>query len=100
MDATNPCRQAFRDTLGPGRNRQSWDPIVVLAAVRGAAGVGAHKADQGGFNHVDDVGANTWSLANSSSTSRQSRLAWNGEYPWDGVRRTAGAEIDKLLCAS
>lgn len=31
---------------------------------------------------------------------RQSRLAWNGEYPWDGVRRTTGEEIDKLLCTS
>jgi hypothetical protein len=33
--ANNPCREAYLAYLGPGRARQSWDPIAVAVAVRG-----------------------------------------------------------------
>eukprot|EP00729_Bicosta_minor_P007225 gene7225-31713_t len=42
----NPCRQAFEDWLGPNNGRDSWDPITVVAAVRGSAGVHCKESRQ------------------------------------------------------
>ena len=38
-EETNPCRRAYIDYCGNGVNRPSWDPLTLIAAVRGAAGV-------------------------------------------------------------
>ena len=35
----NPCRRAYIDYCGHGVNRPSWDPLTLIAAVRGAEGV-------------------------------------------------------------
>ena len=99
-DAHNPCRQAYVDMLGYGGARPSWDPLVVLFAVRGCtAGLRCHNADQGFSNRVDEDGSNHWSASNGTApSSRQSRLAWDGERPWREAREAAGREIDALLC--
>ena len=36
---SNPCRRAYIDYCGHGVNRPSWDPLTLIAAVRGAEGV-------------------------------------------------------------
>jgi len=93
----SPCRQAYIDTLGPGADRRSWDPIVVLLAVRGAAALGCSKADQGFVNFVDRRGANFWE--ERAIRSRQSRLAWDGEpAEWAVGQAAVGSLIDELLC--
>ena len=38
-DESNPCRAAYIDYCGHGVNRPSWDPLTLIAAVRGAGGV-------------------------------------------------------------
>ena len=38
-DESNPCRKAYIDYCGHGVNRPSWDPLTLIAAVRGAEGV-------------------------------------------------------------
>ena len=38
-DERNPCRTAYIDYCGHGVNRPSWDPLTLVAAVRGAEGV-------------------------------------------------------------
>ena len=36
---SSPCRRAYIDYCGHGVNRPSWDPLTLIAAVRGAEGV-------------------------------------------------------------
>lgn len=55
----NPCRAAFMNRQGPGKNRESWDPATVLYAVRGLVG-GGWKAQSSGRNLVDPHGLNRW----------------------------------------
>ena len=38
-DSSNPCRRAYINYCGNGVNRPSWDPLTLIAAVRGAQGV-------------------------------------------------------------
>ena len=38
-DSSNPCRRAYINYCGTGVNRPSWDPLTLIAAVRGAQGV-------------------------------------------------------------
>ena len=56
----NPCRKAYIDYCGHGINRPSWDPLTLVAAVRGAVGVSCQETGQGGFNEVDEEGNNVW----------------------------------------
>lgn len=94
--ASSPCRQAYHDFHGPSRGRNSWDPVAVLLAVRGAAAVNCSKVEAGGTNVVDRRGANTWTAGHGT---KQSVLALNGERPWRRERAAASAELERLLCA-
>jgi len=99
----NPCRQAYELHLWGmnAKGRQSWDPLAVLVAVRGAASVNCSKMEEGGFNYVDENGANFWTPPdNSSNVSVQSLLTLSGTHPWREERELAGRAIDDLLCAS
>lgn len=98
---SNPCRQAYIDYLGPGGNRQSWDPIVVVLAVRGPSGMFGHLTDVGWRNMADEQGANFWSPPKQGEEpSRQSQFALSGSYPigWMQPRAAASAALDELLC--
>jgi len=88
-DSSNPCRQAFIDTLGPGENVQSWDMIVVLMAVRGEGEVGCRKDGQGGVNWVGEGGENQWM---DGTDSNQTYLVLETD---PGL---VGERIDRLLC--
>ena len=35
----NPCRKSYIDVVGTNHDRSSWDPLTLVAAVRGAAAV-------------------------------------------------------------
>jgi purine nucleosidase len=99
----NPCRQAYIDYLGPGGNRQSWDPVVVVLAVRGAEGMFGSLADVGWRNTANAQGANFWSLPatkEGEELSRQAQFTLNGNYPigWAQPRAAASAALDELLC--
>jgi hypothetical protein len=75
--------------------------LAVLVAVRGAASVNCSKMEEGGFNYVDENGANFWTPPdNSSNVSVQSLLTLSGTHPWREERELAGRAIDDLLCAS
>ena len=77
----SPCRRAFLDhqwgytSLG----RQSWDPLVIVAAVRGPEAVNMTEVDVGYRNLVDTNGANFWTAPRSpADEARQSQLALVG----------------------
>jgi len=56
--AANPCRAAYIDHQGPGKDRPSWDPSTVLMAVRG---LGAFwDAVEDGSNNIAKDGVNAW----------------------------------------
>lgn len=100
----NPCREAYR--LHPwGINfmgRQSWDPLVVLAAVRGPEAVNTSEVDIGWRNSANAVGANFWKAPQSTADeARQSQLALvgNASDSWRIARADAGRTLDDLLCA-
>jgi hypothetical protein len=62
-NAGSPCARAVALAGGPFHTRQSWDPIAVLAAVRGAAHPSLRVVALGGggaSNRVDGAGANFW----------------------------------------
>ena len=46
---------------GQGGSRQSWDPMTLLAAVRGPAQVGCREEGANGRNLIDLRGNNHWS---------------------------------------
>jgi len=113
---SNPCRQAYIDHVwglndrsavsgaliaeyGAPAGRQSWDPLAVLVAVRGAAAGNCTKDQPGGRNRVDYRGANYWTPPNASvAASKQSILALTGEQPWFAQRLAASKALDSLLC--
>ena len=101
--ATSPCRNVFLDHpwgVGPA-GRQSWDPLVVLVAVRGPAAANCTLMDVGGENSADDVGANYWTpptARNGSAATNQSVLVLRGATPWTQERRDAGGALEALLC--
>ena len=45
---------------GEGGSRQSWDPMTLLAAVRGPAMLGCRQEGTDGRNIIDQVGNNMW----------------------------------------
>lgn len=72
---TNPCRQAYIDHSGAGKDRQSWDPATTLYAVRGAAGFynltsGQNVIAADGNNRwIDGLGTNRSYLVLKSPSS-------------------------------
>lgn len=99
----NPCREAYRlHSWGINRKgRQSWDDVVVLAAVRGPEAINCTETDVGYRNVVDDSGANFWTPpATPAEEARQSQLALVGNVTdgWRQAREDAGNTLDQLLC--
>jgi len=95
---SNPCRQAYIDWQGLGNPRSSWDLVVVLAAVRGAAAVKSSR--QFGRNRVDQQGTNWWEDTDDPTHATHSFLWLDGDFGdvWD-LRLFLEDNIDELLCA-
>ena len=101
--ADSPCRQAYRlHSWGINyRGRQSWDPVVVVAAVRGPQAMNCAEVDVGFTNRADEHGANFWTPpATPAVERRQSQLALvgNASLGWEAERADASATLDRLLC--
>jgi hypothetical protein len=91
----NPYKQAFEDWGVATSGRSAWDPIAVLIAVRGAAGVHTAEYDVGGFMTVADSGEETWTPPSGGGpTYNQSRIRYSG----DNAQALITAEINALLC--
>ena len=86
----NPCRRAYITYCGEGNNRSSWDPMTLVAAVRGAAGISCQETGNDGRNEVEYDGNNFW-LEEAVGGSNQTYLLLN-----DG--EAAGQLLDSLLC--
>ena len=71
-------------------NRNSWDPLTTLYAVRGAAAVSCEEVGQGGRNEVREDGSNFW-VEEDQGVSNQSYLLLRDA-------EAAGEAIDELLC--
>ena len=97
--ASGPCHEAYliQDHQRVA-DHGSWDPLVILAAVRGAAAAGCELSDFGFTNVVDSNGVNTW-LPPSAQESRypknSSRLKLK-EGP--KAAAAAGKLIEGLVC--
>lgn len=98
--ANSPCRQAYR--LHPWgisyAGRQSWDPLVVVAAVRGPEAINTTEVDVGYHNTVDEHGANFWT-AGTDARQAQLALVGNASDGWRRARADASAMLEQLLCA-
>ena len=70
MGEDSPCRRAYEAWCGEGGGRQSWDPITLLAAVRGAEAVGCQEEGRGGRNIIDQQGNNSWRLLALNGTNQ------------------------------
>lgn len=82
--------------------RQSWDPLVVVAAVRGPEAMNTTEVDIGYRNVVDEHGANFWTPPRTSrDEARQSQLALVGDASngWQDARADATATLEGLLCS-
>jgi len=86
----NPCRKAYIDVVGTNHDRSSWDPLTLVAAVRGAAAVSCEETGVGGKNEVLEDGNNFW-INDVEGGSNQTYLTLN-----DPV--APGLVIDELLC--
>ena len=84
-------RQAFEDWLGPNAGRSSWDPITVVAAVRGASGVHCQEVDNGGYMTLTPPGYETWHESTGHNQSRQL-------YTADSPQAQISFELNQLLC--
>ena len=86
----NPCRQAFIDQMGAGNDRDSWDPLTTLIAVRGAAGGSmAECTNCDGYNEGNSTsGDNRWVPGPFANQS----------YLVEGDKDAAGKALDQLLC--
>lgn len=51
---TNPCKRAIEDLAGPFGGRLSWDPIAMMAAVRGVDRAHLKKYNEGYKMYVDE----------------------------------------------
>lgn len=68
----NPCRQAFEDWGVAGRGRSYWDPIAVMIAVRGVAGIHCKELGQGGHQSMPtgrEDGKEKWVNGASSNST-------------------------------
>ena len=94
----SPCRQAYVDYLGPHGSRPSWDPVVVVLAVRGPTALHGSLTDVGWHNRADGLGANFWAPTRRNNT-RESVFILNGVYPgWRLSRAAVGMTLENLLC--
>jgi len=85
---TNPCRQAYIDYVGEGNNRNSWDPLTTVYAVRGAEFVSCEEAGEGERNEVNEDGSNYW--VDEDNPNHSYLILKDAE--------AAGNTIDELLC--
>lgn len=90
----NPCRQAFEDWGVAGRGRSSWDPIAVMIAVRGVAGIHCKEAGQGGHQTFPTVGHDGVEHWVSGSTSNQTFVQYSGS----NAQGAIDFELNQLLC--
>eukprot|EP00932_Pfiesteria_piscicida_P000224 SRR837773.10216.p1 GENE.SRR837773.10216~~SRR837773.10216.p1 ORF type:complete len:190 (-),score=21.33 SRR837773.10216:54-572(-) len=91
LPPASPCRQAYIDRQGPGKNRQSWDPSVVLLAAFGAP-ENFYQIVPGGHNVANATdGTNFWQT--TPSPTKQSYVTLQ-----DGAAAGIAAQIDDLLC--
>ena len=56
--------------------RSSWDPMTLVAAVRGAQGIGCEEIGHGGRNEVNEWGGNYW-VEDAEGGSNQTYLKLN-----------------------
>ena len=77
--------------MGEEVNRNSWDPLTTLYAVRGAAAVSYEEVGQGGRNEVRENGSNVW-IEEDQEVANQSYLRLIDA-------AAAGLAIDELLCS-
>ena len=77
--------------MGEEVDRNSWDPLTTLYAVRGAAAVSCEEFGIGGRNEVKEDGSNFW-VEGEREISNQSYLVL-------GDAEAAGDAIDELLCS-
>ena len=93
----NPARQAYIDYLqGPYRDRFSWDPLMLLVAVRGVGAVpGLTEAPDVGRAVMHDDCTNGWQAV-ADGTARQSYLTLDGAT--DAQLEAMGGMIDALIC--
>jgi hypothetical protein len=78
---TNPCRRAYIDHQGPGRDRQSWDPATTLFAVRGNSEA-FYTLHASGANRVSESdGTNVWHDGGfeAAGPSQQPKVARSGK---------------------
>ena len=105
--AANPCRTAYQ-LHGYGIDmrlggRQSWDPLIVVAAVRGPEAMNTTEVDVGFHNDVDARGANFWTPPSDPSAERrqsQLTLVGNATDGWRAARADASRALEDLLCAT
>ena len=88
---TSPVRAAYVTYNGPHGNRQSWDPMTVLYAVRGNE-AGWYAEHAAGRNRVAPSGANAWE--EDGRAHNQTYLVLHADQ-----RAEAAAAIDALLLA-
>jgi len=91
----SPCKRAFTDWAGPDGQgpggRSSWDPFVVLVAVRGLEG--AHATSHNVNVYVEENGDETYP---DSSNPHQQKV----DYACCNVQGDIEKDIDDLLCAA
>ena len=98
----NPIKQAFDDWGVGSTGRSSWDPITVMIAVRGAAGIHCIEIDQGGYMEVNEFGEETWNSPTATNTTtntninatHQSRISFENIT----LRSAISFELNQLLC--
>jgi hypothetical protein len=77
--------------LGEEVDRNSWDPLTTILAVRGAAAVSCEEVGQGGRNEVREDGSNYWVEDAQDAPNQSYLLLLDAE--------AAGDIIDDLLCS-
>mmetsp|Transcript_63252 Transcript_63252/g.133451 ORF Transcript_63252/g.133451 Transcript_63252/m.133451 type:complete len:371 (-) Transcript_63252:57-1169(-) len=88
----SPCRQAYIDRQGPGKNRQSWDPVTVLAGILGVS-IADYDRTFNGRAYIDNItGLNGWTPmgrpTNASYLSLRPR-----------ANESLARQVDAILCA-
>jgi hypothetical protein len=63
----SPCRKAYIDRQGSGKDRESWDLLSIMIAVRGAESVLLDEIDHGYTMTVNENGKETWTEGTDSN---------------------------------
>ena len=89
------------------QGRPSWDPTVVMAAIRGAEATGCVHAGQGGHVMIDSEGLSTWVPGNDTQSTHTYMKATGAAYSWPSSEDMgivtesdflSARAIDVLLC--